>query len=175
MVAMIRHKLEGAFGASLPARRRLATADGNTARRERGFTMLEVLVSMGILATGLLAVSAAQLYAMRGGHTSRHTTDAAEFAQQKIEELDRRAWTDLVSTAGAWTPNGGEAHNTSVTTVGAPLTEQAYKVDWRITDTIGPTGTVFLKTIDVRVQWDEPNRPGRIYTISTMRHNDAKS
>jgi len=169
---MTRHKLEGAFGASLPARLRLATAER---KRTRGFTMIEVMVSMGILATGLLAVSAAQLYAMKGGHSSRHTTDAAEFAQQKVEELNRRAWADLVSTGGAWTPNGGEAHDTNVDTSGAPVTEQAYSLQWRITDTIAPSGGVFLKTIDVRVQWDEPNRPGRIYTISTMRHNDAKS
>jgi hypothetical protein len=25
------------------------------------------------------------------------------------------------------------------------------------------------------VQWDEPNRPGRVFTLSTMRHNDAQS
>jgi prepilin-type N-terminal cleavage/methylation domain-containing protein len=169
---MTRRKPEGAFGASLPARLRLATAER---RRKRGFTMIEVMVSMGILATGLLAVSAAQLYAMRGGHTARHTTDAAEFAQRKIEELDRRAWADLVSTGGAWTPNGGEAHDTTVSTSSAAVTEQAYSLQWRITDTIGPSGAVFLKTIDVRVQWDEPNRPGRSYSVTTMRHNDAKS
>jgi len=144
------------------------------AKRRGGFTLLEVMVAMGILATGLLAVSAAQLYAMRGGRAGRHTTDAAEFAQQKIEELARRAWADIPSTGGAWTPGAGEVHNNDVATQGANITEQTYSLQWRITDTVGPSG-VFLKTIDVRVQWNEPNRPNRVYTISTMRHNDARS
>jgi len=25
------------------------------------------------------------------------------------------------------------------------------------------------------VQWNEPNRPGRSYTVTTMRHRDAES
>jgi hypothetical protein len=43
-------------------------------------------------------------------------------------------------------------------------------LSWRIVN----VGT-FLKTIDVRVTWNEPNRPNRSYTITTMRHNDARS
>jgi prepilin-type N-terminal cleavage/methylation domain-containing protein len=145
-------------------------------RRERGFTLLEVMVAMGILASGLLAVSAAQLYAMRGGRSGRHTTDAAEIAQGQIEQFQRMAFADLVSTAGAWAPPGaGLARSSAVETPGAPVVEQDYSLQWRITNTIGPSGAVFIKTIDVRVLWDEPNRPGRSYTISTMRHNDAKS
>jgi prepilin-type N-terminal cleavage/methylation domain-containing protein len=145
-------------------------------RKRGGFTLLEVMVAMGILATGLLAVSAAQLYAMRGGRTGRHTTDAAEIAQQQIEQFQRMAFNDLVSTAGAWAPpSPGLARSTSIGTPGAPVVEQDYSLQWRVTNTIGPSGQVFIKTIDVRVQWDEPNRPGRTYTISTIRHNDAKS
>lgn len=152
--------------------RRRQAAHGN-----RGFTMLEVVVAMGILATGLLAASAAQLYAMRGSKTGRHTSDAAKFAQVKIEELQRLAWTnaDLNSTGGAWFPGAAEVRDTAIETTGADVVEQTYSLQWRITDTIGPSGAVFLKTIDVRVQWDEPNRPGRSYTVSTMRHNDARS
>lgn len=146
-------------------------------RATRGFTLLEVMVAMGILASGLLAVSAAQLYAMRGGKTGRHTTDAAEVAQQQIEKMQRLAWADLelASTGGAWAPVPALVRNNDIATTAAPVTEQGYSLQWRVTDTIGPSGAVFLKTIDVRVQWDEPNRPGRSYTVSTMRHNDARS
>jgi prepilin-type N-terminal cleavage/methylation domain-containing protein len=136
---------------------------------ERGFTLIEVLVAMGILATGLLAVSAAQLYAMRGGRSGRHTTDAAEFAQAQIEELNRLAWNDaLLAPTGGWTPP--VTRQLTIVTDGAPVIEQTYAVTWRITNLSN-----WVKTIDVRVDWDEPNRPGRSYSITTIRHNDAPS
>lgn len=147
-------------------------------RGERGFTLVEVTVAMGILATGLLAVSAAQLYAMRGARSGRHGSDAAEIAQTQIEQLQRVAWTDasIASTGGAWDPAGaGTPFDMQVETTSGDIVEQSYTWQRRVTDTVSPTGLVFLKTIDVRVQWDEPNRPGRSYTITTMRHNDERS
>ncbi len=139
--------------------------------RGEGFTLIEVVVAMGILATGLLAVSAAQLYAMRGGSSGRHSTDAAELARTQIEAFQRMDWTDgNLAPTGGWAPPGGLAQNRSVSTTGAPVVEQSYVLTWRIAN----VGT-FLKTIDVRVTWNEPNRPNRSYTISTMRHNDARS
>lgn len=137
--------------------------------QERGFTLIEVLVAMGILATGLLAVSAAQLYAMRGGRTGRHTTEAAELAQTQIEELNRLAWTDPnLGQTGGWTP--AVVRDRTIETEAAPVLEQTYSLTWRITNVNN-----WMKTIDVRVDWDEPNRPGRSYTITTVRHNDARS
>jgi len=145
-------------------------------RRSEGFTLIEVVVAMGILATGLLAVSAAQLYAMRGGRSGRHTTDAAEIAQSQVEVFQRMDFQDpgLNATAG-WDPPGGNQVDRSVQTPGAPVIEQSYSMQWRIVNGPLVSGRIFLKTIDVQVTWDEPNRPGRSYTMTTMRHNDARS
>jgi len=145
-------------------------------RRSEGFTLIEVVVAMGILATGLLAVSAAQLYAMRGGRSGRHTTDAAEIAQSQVEVFQRMDFEDpgLDATAG-WDPPGGNPVDRSVQTPGAPVIEQSYSMQWRIVNGPLVSGRIFLKTIDVQVTWDEPNRPGRSYTMTTMRHNDARS
>jgi hypothetical protein len=52
----------------------------------------------------------------------------------------------------------------------AAVVEQTYSVRWRIVNV-----TPSLKSIDVQVQWDEPNRPGRSYTVTTMRHNESSS
>ena len=139
--------------------------------RSEGFTLIEVVVAMGILATGLLAVSAAQLYAMRGGRSGRHTTDAAEIAQSQVEAFQRMDWAAAgLAATGGWAPAGGQAVDRSVDTTAVPVVEQSYVLTWRIVN----IGT-YLKTIDVRVTWDEPNRPGRSYTVTTMRHNDARS
>ena len=145
-------------------------------RRSEGFTLIEVVVAMGILATGLLAVSAAQLYAMRGGRSGRHTTDAAEVAQSQVENFTRMDFQDpgLNATAG-WDPPGGAQVDRSVQTPGVPVIEQSYLVQYRIANGPLVSGRIFLKTIDVQVTWDEPNRPGRSYSMTTMRHNDARS
>jgi prepilin-type N-terminal cleavage/methylation domain-containing protein len=145
-------------------------------RRSEGFTLIEVVVAMGILATGLLAVSAAQLYAMRGGRSGRHTTDAAEIAQSQVEVFQRMDFADPgLAATGGWSPAGGTQVDRSVQTPGVPVVEQSYSLQWRIVNGPLVSGRVFLKTIDVQVTWDEPNRPGRSYTMSTMRHNDARS
>jgi prepilin-type N-terminal cleavage/methylation domain-containing protein len=144
-----------------------------TRDRSEGFTLIEVVVAMGILATGLLAVSAAQLYAMRGGRSGRHTTDAAEIAQSQVETFQRMDWANAgLAATGGWTAPAAPttAVYGAVQTPGVPVVEQTYQISWRIVN----VGT-YLKTIDVRVTWNEPNRPGRSYSVTTMRHNDARS
>jgi hypothetical protein len=42
-----------------------------------------------------------------------------------------------------------------------------YTLSWRIADL-----DATRKAIDVRVTWDEPNRPGRQLVLSTVRHDD---
>jgi hypothetical protein len=50
-------------------------------------------------------------------------------------------------------------------------TEQVYQVSWRIADVdAGRT-----RSIDVRVQWNERNRPNRQYAISGLRFNHEGS
>jgi prepilin-type N-terminal cleavage/methylation domain-containing protein len=55
------------------------------AKADSGFTLLEVMIAMGILATGLLAIATAQLWAMHRTGRSRHQTQALHLAQQQME------------------------------------------------------------------------------------------
>jgi len=127
------------------------------------------MIALSILATGLLTVAAAQLFAMRGGSSGRHSSDAATFAHSQLENFQRTEFSDaaLAATAGAWAPAGGQVMPRVVQTAGGDVIEMNYTLQWRIRD-VDPN----LKAVDVRVDWDEPQRPGRSLTLSTMVHND---
>jgi len=130
--------------------------------RRAGFSLIEVMVAMAILGVGLLAIAGAQLHAMQGGRSGRHTSTASLLAQAKMEELQRARWTSIPAAAWQTTPV-----NVQVDDGGGAQVEQAYNVSWRITDLVlGQT-----RALDVRVTWNEPNRPNRIVTYSSVRFN----
>ena len=131
-------------------------------RESSGFTLLEIMIALSLLAIGLLSLAAMQITAMQYGSRGRHLTKAAAIAEAQLETLMRQTWDDLDPTA--WT-----APLTVDETVQGPTnqTEQAYSLSWQIADVdAGRT-----RSIDVRVQWNERNRPNRQYAISSMRFN----
>lgn len=138
-------------------------------RRQGAFTLVEVMIALGILAGGLLTVAAAQLYAMRGGSSGRHSSDAATFAHSQLENFQRIDFSDaaLTQTGGAWAPFPAQVMQRVVQTSGGDLVEMSYTMQWRIRD-VDPN----LKAVDVRVSWDEPQRPNRSLLLSTMVHDD---
>jgi prepilin-type N-terminal cleavage/methylation domain-containing protein len=131
-------------------------------RSSSGFTLVEIMMALSLLGIGLLSLAAMQLTAMKYGARGRHMTKAAAIAEVQMETLMRRRWTSIAPTA--WTA----ATTVNETVQGtANQVEQAYSVSWRITD-VDPSRT---RSIDVRVTWDEPNRPTRQYAISSLRFN----
>jgi type IV pilus assembly protein PilV len=131
-------------------------------RQSSGFTLVEILIALSLLAIGLLSLAAMQLTAMQYGARGRHLTKAAAVAEGRMEMLMRSRWTDLSPTA--WT-----AALVTNEVIQGPInqTEQAYSTSWQIVD-VDPGRT---RSIDVRVQWTERNRPTRQYAISSMRFN----
>lgn len=152
---------------------RLKQAERRTrAPRREGFTLIEVMIALSILAVGLLTVAAAQLYAMRGGSSGRHASDAATIAHSQLEDFQRMdfADADFADTAGAWQDGVVPPELGVVEILGGTLTEMTYTLQYRIDD-VDPN----LKAVDVRVNWDEPQRPGRSVTLSTMVHDDPQT
>jgi type IV pilus assembly protein PilV len=131
--------------------------------RAQGFTLVEVMIALVILAFGLLAMAAMQLTAMSGGRAGRHSTQAAVMARDQMETFQRLAWANVAATGG-WTapvtvnsvPDGGSG------------TEQGYALSWRITN----VDANWIKNVDVRMTWNEPNITGRTLTLSSTRYND---
>jgi type IV pilus assembly protein PilV len=131
-------------------------------RNSSGFTLVEIMIAMSLLAIGLLSLAAMQLTAMQYGSRGRHLTKAAAVAEARMEMLMRSRWTDITPTA--WTT---PVVTNEVVQSASTQNEQAYSTSWQIANVdAGRT-----RSIDVRVQWTEPNRPTRSYVLSSLRFN----
>ena len=78
--------------------------------RQSGFTILEVMIAISILAIGLLAVFSGQNMAIRGNDRASHLTEGMTLAQDKMEELLALPYDSVTTGSGtqgnysiAWT------------------------------------------------------------------------
>jgi prepilin-type N-terminal cleavage/methylation domain-containing protein len=138
--------------------------DQASAQRSEGFTLLEVVIVLGILGVGLLGAAAMQLYSLRQGQVGKHTTQATVLAQDRIESLMRMDFLTGLNPTGGWAVVGTNT-NTIVTNSGT-REELSYLVEQRITNAT----LNYTKLIDIRVTWSEPDDPNRQLVISTLRY-----
>lgn len=132
-------------------------------------SLLEVMVALAILATGMLAMLMMNISALRSGRQGRDVTEASRVAQQQMEFLQGEPWASLAPTS--WTaPVSVTAKTTGGSGVG-----QSFNVRYRV---VADTDTN-LRHIDVEVSWTEATdraaQPPHIYAISTERHDDPTS
>ena len=101
----------------------------SAACRDAGFTLIEVILTISILAFGLLAVASMQVSAIRAnGHADR-VTEATILAQDKMEELMADSYANVTS--------GSEQ-------------EGAYTVTWSVTEnTTGVTSNTKIVTVTI--------------------------
>jgi type IV pilus assembly protein PilV len=122
----------------------------------QGFTLIEVLIALAILTVGLLAAAKMQISAIQGNYFSNNTTTALSLAEQKMEDLLGRTYTDAAVTD---TQAGNNADLSSLVTkdheelnvneegvVGGGL----YHRVWNVADDTPITNT---KTITIVVTW----------------------
>lgn len=104
--------------------------------RANGFTLIEVLVSMGIFGFTFLALAAGATTIMRANQTSHLNTTATTLAQDKLEEL--------------------KAVNPANITSGGPVIDTisgvTYTRTWAVTTNSPVVG---VKQIDVTVSWSD--------------------
>lgn len=143
-----------------------------------GFTLIEVMVTMTILAFGLLGLGAMQLHAMRQSSAGRHTGDGASIARSHLEQAVRLPWASLDAVAGtgwvapAWA--GLPNPNVTVDRPGGlgPATEHTYTVQWRVSD-VG-VAPICLRDIEVLVTWPEEGFGApKTHDIGTRRYNQG--
>ena len=80
-----------------------------------GFSLIEVLISLTILAVGLLGLALLQTTAVKGNEIAHKSTVAHELAQDTLERFRRVAWANVISQADT------TAFNTTPTPIYASL------------------------------------------------------
>jgi len=102
----------------------------------KGFSLLEVLIGLVVLAIGILAIAGMQITAIKGNYFSGSLTQATILAQDKMEELKNTSYDSVTSGSDTKTiPPGG----------GTTFTRA-----WNVVNT-----TTTMKTITVTVTWTE--------------------
>lgn len=118
-------------------------------QKRDGFTLIEVLVGLVILAVGLLAIAGMLVTSVKGNYFSNRLTQASYVAQDRLEFLKTIPLTDNALTAGT--------HAEQPVTVSGQVFSRSY--------TVAVNGS--LRTITYTVTWND----GRDHSVSftTMR------
>ncbi len=72
-------------------------------RSERGLTLIEAMIALGVLAYGILGVAVLQNSALQRSSSSRYSFSAAQVAKSQMAQIRRVPWSALPETGG----NGG--------------------------------------------------------------------
>ena len=64
-------------------------------KNKNGFTLVEVLIALAILAIGLLALAGLQVVVIKGNAASKNLTSAVILAEAKMEELKGKGFRNL--------------------------------------------------------------------------------
>ena len=121
-------------------------------RGEGGFTLIEVIIAIAILSIGLLGVASMQTASIRGNHLGYRYTEGTTLAQDRLEWLFTRPYTDASLSAGT---------NKADPVGGAPA-------NYTITYDVADVGGINAKLITVRVNLQEKGA-SRATTLQCLR------
>lgn len=140
---------------------------------ERGFSLVETIVSMGILATALIAMAQLFTLATTQNLSARATTSATILARQKVEQLRSLTWgfdADLLpvsdfssdTTTNPPVPDGGTGLSASATSTLDQSTPGYVDYIGREGQSLGtaatpPPGTVYVRRWSIEPLPTNPN------------------
>ena len=112
----------------------------NCITNSKGFSLIEVLIALVILAISLLALAGLMATTVRNNSFGGHVTEASTLAQDKLEEFRAMRWDDVQAT-----PPGPETD--PVSKIGS--TGIVYTRNWNVAQ----NGNI--KTITITVNWND--------------------
>ncbi len=139
--------------------------------RRRGFTLVEMMFALAILAGGLLAMLMVQTQALQQGRYGRHTNDAMQVARDQMEFFMRLPWGNAAVQPVGWTANTPISLN--VQNDGGTVAQQVFNVSWRIS-TAGYDANV--RIIEVNVTWVEGDASAgfaRNFLLASNKNNES--
>jgi type IV pilus assembly protein PilV len=124
----------------------------------KGFSLIEMLIALVILAISLLALAGLMATTTRNNSFGGHMTEAATFAQDKLEELKAIPWANIVG--GTDTKSG----STGIT----------YARTWNVSTLLNPVPPPndLLKAVTITVNWNDGTSRS-INIFSAIRNSDA--
>jgi prepilin-type N-terminal cleavage/methylation domain-containing protein len=111
-------------------------------KRSNGFSLIEVIIALFILAIALLALAGLMISTTKNNSFGGHMTEAATFAQDKLEQLRAAPWASIVA--------GADTVTTAIP--GAPGTGISYARSWTVA--YNPNGDQAWVTITIN--WTDP-------------------
>lgn len=112
---------------------------------ESGFTLVEVLIAVTILAFGMLGMAGLQVTSIRGNATAIHKTEASALASDKLESYQNTPYANI--------PEG-------------TVTETGLGIYTRTTTVVKDAPVNDAKTVRVNVSWQEAS--ARSVTFETI-------
>ncbi len=104
--------------------------------RSKGFSLVEVMIALLILAIALLALAGLMVTTTRNSSFGGHMTEASTFAQDRLEQLRVSPW------AGVATGNDTIQGSTGIT----------YTRTWTVT----PNGDGNQRWVSITLTWTDP-------------------
>jgi Tfp pilus assembly protein PilV len=146
-------------------------------RSEAGFTLMEALIALLIMAFGMLAIAGFQTSLSRNSEVAKQRAEAVRLAQQKIEDL--RSFSQLSSSAtgvvdyandvvsGSDTITGGSTYNTTTYSSNTAFT-RTWTVTKDGTNSYASDGSDLQKWINVSVAWTDRTGTNQSVTLNSV-------
>ncbi len=123
-------------------------------RKERGFTLVEVLFAITILAFGILAVASMQTGAIRRNYSANRLTEAVTLAQSRLETLLALSYTTTFTD-----PDLTAGHHEDQNPPGD------YTITWDVVDGSPAPPNAKLITVDITWVGCRMRNPPQLTTI----------